>query len=1234
MTTTTSDKKATSSSWRVRDAADNLLARRGIQSTPTSTVQLSDASFTMRLSKHFDGALHCHSKLRREKTLIVRMALDAAAIAILENLHKADDDDENTNTNTSTQDTKQERMDHVRLPPILQDVVKLQQMRISSMERAHANKDLSKRKIAVLKEQEEQQQRQNKSIKGDPNTQPPKSKSQPQPKIKLQSNPQTTTSAPLSGIPTIDPTTSKCIPESSTSSGVASMIAATAAAASVTTLQSTTTTTTTTSNQPEGVQIKPNNSRNEIVSSSGIAAYCCDKPTSKSVKLEQMMVPTPCGNTKVETGKDEKNIKTTDVGLDTSNGTIVKTSSPSKHTVSPTDSVPAPASATARKFTRNTPASSSSALEEKKIGSRAVICATANITFNALTPSLPEWELLDIADIPQNPNFTNGGTYVSLDDKDGRRYKVSKEEGSHCAKREEKNAQNIESYNGTKSSSAVVPNMDSVISKAKTLGQRIEKIADNAVKRSQRRYQFRKDSILFSNTNNCSIFDGNAGKDSGYKILENPFAWKEEKDNNGDKNQHSNDDINDTETRGFHATDTDDILSVVTADASVENSASWAKVCIPRVLSILNTGMGNCIIHDTLWSTRHARIVSLFQAISNSNNNFGLHLIVTADPDVDKFAKELKSINSHIRLMSTVDETSLRALPYKGSAKRRRRLRKFFPQATGLQDAAFHVIITSYTNFLKDYIHFCQTPFEIVLIDDGTSWMGAAHNDPNSLIATIWDDALFSKNDHQMGLAGSFLRDWDYNQEEFDEETLKDAWIGLTARHRLTTSSKLRIDNQKNHLDVLPVGGILDFVVPHFAEAVREEWERSRISNDLSSMKHFRKLLTRSLVVHDPTSENESVLKLAMKTIQGDLESSTRLKDPNIPKFITDEKFILDGKVASSRRSSLLWLGPAESSWLRYELGSVDFEPIIAAMKTSVNYGHICEEIVTASSVTTGATGQIFGNVAYKLALRCGRSFGSEQGLRQHLSTHHAPPGTWLCRTCKVDCVTSQARTHHERSCGQAKDRIGLGADRPAAKSTGGVSKLNVAKKRGKTLKGVTTNKEEKDADGSTRVPSYKGVWVDQQGKYFVKIEGDRTPETYENIDAAAKKHDELVRSNGENEKAEFNFESNGNRIAYEDMSTSSTTSLGGGTQSVVPALSVINIKDLPSDVKPLLRDPRQTSRTGGNSKRHVYAYRGVCRQARKGHDRWQSQISFLGVNHYLGTFDSEWDAAAIYGKI
>jgi len=487
-----------------------------------------------------------------------------------------------------------------------------------------------------------------------------------------------------------------------------------------------------------------------------------------------------------------------------------------------------------------------------------------------------------------------------------------------------------------------------------------------------------------------------------------------------------------------------------------------------------------------------------------------------------------------------------------------------------------------------------------------------------------------------MGLAGSFLRDWDYDKEYFDEETLKEVWVGLTARHRLITSSKLRIENQKSHSDVLPISGILKFVVPHFVEVVREEWERSRIGNDAASLRHFRKLLTRSVVVHAPKVEDQSVYKLSMKTLQGDMEDPIRTKDPRVPICIADEKFISDGKVASSRRSALLWFGPVEDSWLRYELGSIDFESILTIMKTSLNYGHICEEIVTASSATTGATGQIFGNVAYKLAVRCGRSFGSEQGLRQHLSTHHAPPGTWLCRTCKADCVTSQARTHHERYCGQPSDRIGSVTDAPIATSVG-VSKQDAGKKKGKVLKGGAVTKEEKDADGSIRVPSYRGIWMDQAGKYFVKIKADRVcgdddvTLTFENIDEAAKKHDEQVRCTDKNGKAEYNFKLNGTRTVYEDVSTSSTASLGGGAQSVVPALSVINIKDLPPDVKPLLRDPRQTSRTGGNSKRHVYAYRGVCRQARKGHDRWQSQISFLGVNHYLGTFDSEWDAAAIY---
>ncbi|GMI34447.1 hypothetical protein TeGR_g4073, partial [Tetraparma gracilis] len=82
---------------------------------------------------------------------------------------------------------------------------------------------------------------------------------------------------------------------------------------------------------------------------------------------------------------------------------------------------------------------------------------------------------------------------------------------------------------------------------------------------------------------------------------------------------------------------------------------------------------------------------------------------------------------------------------------------------------------------------------------------------------------------------------------------------------------------------------------------------------------------------------------------------------------------------------------------------------------------------------------------------------------------------------------------------------------------------------------------------------------------------------------------------------------------------------------AVVPALAVVHKEHIPTNIAPMLRDPRQPSRVGGNIKRHVYKYRGVCRQSRKGKDRWQSQISFAGTNYYLGTFDGEYYAAAMY---
>jgi hypothetical protein len=125
-----------------------------------------------------------------------------------------------------------------------------------------------------------------------------------------------------------------------------------------------------------------------------------------------------------------------------------------------------------------------------------------------------------------------------------------------------------------------------------------------------------------------------------------------------------------------------------------------------------------------------------------------------------------------------------------------------------------------------------------------------------------------------------------------------------------------------------------------------------------------------------------------------------------------------------------------------------------------------------------------------------------------------------------------------------------------------------VGKKKGGTKNTQPgTGAEEKDPDGSIRVPGYRGVWVNQAGQHFVKINGERLAEDdssdtsyFDSVDEAAKKHDAVLKEKNSGAKVEYNF-TDGSRIVYEDVTTSSTTGLGGSAASVVPALSVINIK-------------------------------------------------------------------------
>lgn len=118
---------------------------------------------------------------------------------------------------------------------------------------------------------------------------------------------------------------------------------------------------------------------------------------------------------------------------------------------------------------------------------------------------------------------------------------------------------------------------------------------------------------------------------------------------------------------------------------------------------------------------------------------------------------------------------------------------------------------------------------------------------------------------------------------------------------------------------------------------------------------------------------------------------------------------------------------------------------------------------------------------------------------------------------------------------------------------------------------GSKNNTEKVDKDGSFRVPGYRGVWINPAGKNFIKIKNEIFLENcdkklFDTSDEAAKFYDQVVKERDLTD-AELNYKDDGEtRIVYDDKSSMASAGrglemLGGGTSSVVPALSVINIK-------------------------------------------------------------------------
>lgn len=551
--------------------------------------------------------------------------------------------------------------------------------------------------------------------------------------------------------------------------------------------------------------------------------------------------------------------------------------------------------------------------------------------------------------------------------------------------------QNNKKNTSTEGSQPPTVNMGAVLLQAQTLGQRVAALAETSTRRSRQRYEYRRDNARYAKSPRSVL------------QVTNPFALK--KPPFSSEADSMEEEVMVFPPRPFLK--------------GVGVTEEWKSLCLPRFKSVLNKGSGHAVYCDVEWPTRHGRIADLLKELSD--DTLGPHLIVTTRPEVEAFAQEFDSIGNHVRLVPTSSDTdSLRVLAYKGSKSHRRKLRRHFENANGLPDSSFHVMVVSYTDFLQDYLHLCQLPYEAVILDDGWAWMTAAHIDQNSSIGIMWDEGMFSTSDQHTGNAGTMQNEkWDFADDDLSKDQVKKACTGLTARHRILTSPSVYAGSRDSRHQG-PVPSLIKFLLPHFPDIVGEEWDRSRIETDAPSMEHMRKLASRSIIVYHPGSVQKDLYKLALDGMHGLLPSGDRSQDTTVPEIIQDHTFIADGKISHSRRSALACFGLESKSWLRYELGLASLQVIQDTVRRSGAHGYVCEEIVPASSLTSsGANGTVSGMMAYRLAVRCGRSFGSEVGLRQHMAGMHAPPGTWLCRTCGVDCGTAPSRTAHERTCGQ-----------------------------------------------------------------------------------------------------------------------------------------------------------------------------------------------------------------------
>ena len=597
---------------------------------------------------------------------------------------------------------------------------------------------------------------------------------------------------------------------------------------------------------------------------------------------------------------------------------------------------------------------------------RAILCATASLVFEGSTPNPSSIEEslsapgtnINPRNIPQNPKAIDFSTSMSTT-------KVSKKD---------------------------TVNMTTVLNQAKVYAARSIEQTNSVAQSRDRRREFDMDSTLASigmghNAQSSGPYQATVVNNSSMGGSSLPFVVT---------NPFANDENDMTDVEGAYSDDNQSVGTKL-SQYDLSNDKQWTGICKPQLMAILKTGAGNAVIHDREWTCRAFRIVNLLQNLAvpqpsaipsgQSDNgvvywndvrmagksspslvrgypNYGPHLIVTpTEEDLDTFIavfhqtgksgeKGLKNRSDVIK--TNPDEVQLRALSYQGDGSCRRRLRKHFTKSfDGLPSSAYHVVVTTYADFVEDYAHFCRMSFQAVVMDDGMSWLGCAHYDPQGVVGKVWNSAIWSKNQGQLtsrknDVFGEVEKKSKASSSKKDSETKDDRklQVGLTARHRILVASRMHA-RYRGQVYKAPVPGLLSFLTPQFTDIIRDDWDRSKVYNCKKSMEHIRSLVARSVVVYSGGGKLTASLKLTLLSMNGELVeqfSSNAQEDEGLDEWLKRHK------ITQSRKFASAWFRP--SSPMRRSFGKISLDPIMTSVKKSNAQGFVCEEVATASSLT------------------------------------------------------------------------------------------------------------------------------------------------------------------------------------------------------------------------------------------------------------------------------------------